>query len=692
MSRDPRYDILFEPLKIGPVTAKNRFYQAPHCNGMGRTFPSSMAAMRGIKAEGGWAVVSTEQVEIHPTTDFTPATECRLWSDQDIPYLARMCDAVHEHGSLASIELCHNGMHASNVYSRNTPLAPGHIATHHDVKPQQARAMSKRDIRDLRRWHVDAAKRAQRAGFDIICCYAGHNLTLPGMFMLPRYNQRSDEYGGSLENRVRLFREIIEDTKDAVGDRMGVIVRFSVDELRGEEGLEADREGREIVEMLAELPDLWDICLAEWENDSQTSRFADEGYQEPFIEFVKQVTSKPVVGVGRYTTPDRMVSNINRGLMDMIGAARPSIADPFLPKKIEEGRIEDIRECIGCNICVAWDNMYAPMRCTQNPTSGEEWRRGWHPDRITPKADEGSVLVVGAGPAGLEAALAAGQRGYDVILAEADEAPGGRVTRESRLPGLGAWARVRDYRLYQLSQMANVQIYPGSRVDAAQVREFGAAHVAIATGAHWRRDGYGRNHQFPIAGLDPSRVLTPDDIMDGVIPNGHVMIYDDDYAYLSSVIAEKLVADGCRVTLVTPAPEVAPWTHESLEQHRIQARLLELGVELVTAHTLRALTDDGATLGCIYSAREQHIETSTALLLTTRLPDDGLYQALAGDEAALAAAGIQTLEAIGDCYGPATIAAAVYAGHRFARELGTTPDAIPFRREITELAPGFELP
>jgi dimethylamine/trimethylamine dehydrogenase len=246
MTRDSRYDILFEPVKIGPVTAKNRFYQAPHCNGMGRKFPSSMAAMRGIKAEGGWAVVSTEQVDIHPSSDITPSTEARLWSDKDIPYLARMCDAVHEHGALASIEPVHNGHHAPNLYSREVPLFPTHMpnsANH----PLQARAMNKRDIRDYRRWHLDAVKRAKKAGFDIICCYAGHNLSLAGMFMLNRYNFRSDEYGGSLENRVRLFREIIEDTKDAVGDSMGVIVRFSVDELRGAEGLEADKEGREIV-------------------------------------------------------------------------------------------------------------------------------------------------------------------------------------------------------------------------------------------------------------------------------------------------------------------------------------------------------------------------------------------------------------------------------------------------------------
>ena len=690
--RDPRYDVLFEPVKIGPVTARNRFYQAPHCNGMGRTFPSSMAAMRGVKAEGGWAVISTEQIDIHPTSDITPGTEGRLWSDKDIPYLARMCDAVHEHGSLASIEPVHNGKWAANLYSREVPLFPTHMPNSDGNYPLQARAMNKADIRAYRRWHLDSVKRAKRAGFDIICCYAGHNLSLAGMFMLNRYNFRTDEYGGSLENRVRLFREIIEDTKDAVGDTMGVAVRFSVDELRGPEGLEADKEGREIVEMLAELPDLWDVNVSDWENDSQTSRFAEEGYQEPFIDFVKKVTSKPVVAVGRYTSPDRMVSIVNKGIVDMIGAARPSIADPFLPKKIEEGRIEDIRECIGCNICVAWNNMKAPMRCTQNPTSGEEWRRGWHPERIAARADDGAVLIVGAGPAGLEAALAAGRRGHDVILAEAGDELGGRVTRESQLPGLAAWARVRDYRSYQISQMANVEVYKSSELDAAQILDYGIAHVAIATGAHWRRDPYGRQHQFPIPGTDNVNLLTPDDIMAGALPTSNVLIYDDDHYYMGSVIAEQLVADGFEVTLVTPASTVASWTSHTLEQQRIQARLIELDVKIITSHELKAVSADQVTLGCIYSGKLHHLEVASIVMVGSRLPQDKVYQQLLKDEELVRESGIKTLKVIGDCHGPATIAAAVYEGHRFARELGETVADIPFERELTELATTFGLP
>ena len=136
---------------------------------------------------------------------------------------------------------------------------------------------------------------------------------------------------------IIVFREVLEETKDLAGNKCAVAVRFAVDELIGNKGITCEIEGREVIEMLSEIPDLWDVNISEWENDSITSRFEKEGYQEPYISFVKSVTTKPVVGVGRYTSPDTMVSLIKRGILDMIGAARPSISDPFLPKKIEEG-------------------------------------------------------------------------------------------------------------------------------------------------------------------------------------------------------------------------------------------------------------------------------------------------------------------------------------------------------------------
>ncbi len=685
--RDSHYDILFEQVQIGPVKARNRFYQVPHCNGMGYLRPNTLAAMRGVKAEGGWAVVCTEEVEIHANSDNGSAVEGRLWDDGDIPALAKMAEAVHEHGALAGVELVHGGYSNANNYSRIVPIAPS-LTSVNSYDPVQARAMTKSDIRDFRRWHRKAALRSKRAGFDLVYVYAGHNLTLLMHFLSRRFNKRNDEYGGSLENRTRLFREVLEETIDAVGDSCAIAVRFAVDELLGPKGITCESEGREVVEMLAEIPDLWDVNISEWENDSATSRFEKEGYQEPYISFVKSLTSKPVVGVGRYTSADNMVSLIQRGVMDMIGAARPSIADPFLPKKIEEGRLDEIRECIGCNICVAGDWLSVPIRCTQNPTMGEEWRRSWHPERIGPKKSDDVVLIVGGGPAGLECALSLGKRGYNVILAEASEVLGGRVSKESQLPGLSEWRRILDYRETMLKKMDTVKIYRSSKLNLRDIIEFSAkdkfgfSHVFLATGARWRRDGIARKHRNPIPGLKKIRVMTPDEVMNGVSPIGRVVIFDDEHYYMGGVIAEKLRLEGLKVILVTPAPDISNWTHHTMEQRRIQSRLLEIGVELATQQNLVSVSSNEVELACVFTDRRTRHECETLVLVTERLPNDEIYNALNVRQEELKEIGIKTLQCIGDCFAPGIIAAAVHSGHLAAREFEENSSyEVPFLRE-----------
>ena len=534
MPRDPRFNILFEPLKIGPVTTKNRFYQVPHCTGSGWHKPRTLASLREVKAEGGWGVVNTEYCSIHPSSDDAPHPSASLWDKGDIKSHALMTEKVHAHGALAGVELVIGGSQMANLGTREVALAPSSLMNT-SGNPFQTRAMDKSDIKNVRMWHRNAALRAKEAGFDIVYVYATHGYLI-SQFLSPTTNKRIDEYGGSLGNRIRFMREIIEDTKEAVGDTMAVAVRFSAEtnaNKSGGDGNPIPGETEEILGLLGEFPDLWDININDYSLEMGLSRFTKEASLMPYVKGIKELTSKPVVTVGRFTSPDTMLAQIKGGIVDLIGAARPSIADPFLPKKIQEGKFEDIRECIGCNICYVGDGKGVPIRCTQNPTMSEEWRSGWHPEKINKKISDSSVLIIGAGPTGLEAAHALGKRGYKVMLTEASRELGGRVSTEAKLPGLSQWARVRDYRLQQIEKLPNVEVFRESRMTHDQIIEVGAEHIAIATGSEWRRDGFGGTHLNGIDGLKHSpNLFTPDDIMAGNLPDGPTIIYDDDHYYI----------------------------------------------------------------------------------------------------------------------------------------------------------------
>lgn len=236
--------------------------------------------------------------------------------------------------------------------------------------PWQSQPMDRTDIANLRHWHLEAALRAKPADFDVVYLYAAHTYLL-SQFLDPATNPRTDDYGGTFRNRTRLVRELLEDVRAVVGDRMAVALRI---EVTAEDGT-GHEERQQFLHDIAHLVDVFDLTVPDHSHETGPSRFVKEASLEGHIRHVKSAISKPVVSVGRFTSPETMLSQVRRGVIHFIGAARPSIADPFLPAKIREGAIDDIRECIGCNICYAHFGLGAPIRCTQNPTMGAEWRR-----------------------------------------------------------------------------------------------------------------------------------------------------------------------------------------------------------------------------------------------------------------------------------------------------------------------------
>ncbi len=594
------------------------------------------------------------------------------------------------HGALAGIQLAYSGINGPNLYTKEVPLAPTALPIRTFTNdPVQARTMDKSDIVNLRRWFVNAAKRSKVAGFDLICLYGAHGFGIFQHFLSRATNHRTDEYGGSLENRSRFAREVIADMRDAVGDTMGLTLRVSLDETIGELGF-SNAELREFVEMNRDLPDLWDLAQGTWEDCSGPSRFKEEAAQEALVKGIRDLSDKPVVGVGRFTSPDVMARMIRQGMLDFIGCARPSIADPFLPKKIEEGRIEDIRECIGCNICITGDMTMSISRCTQNPTFMEEWRKGWHPE-----TDERRRVRVPTCWSSAPARPVWRRRAHCRCaamtwrIAEARREIGGRVARERLLPGLSAWGRVVDYRQYQISQRPNVETYFDSqRLTPIRSWNSGLRTSALPPGQNGGADGVSRQHVVPMPIDAAMPIFTPDDIMAGRHPSGRVVVYDDDHYYMGGVLAELLAQKGCGVTLITPAPYVSDWTRNTLEQHAIHVRLVEAGVGIVLNRGVVAIHGDGVETNCTYTDQRDRTGCDAVVIVASRRSDDAVHKALSARRRDWADAGIRSVKLIGDANAPGPIAWATYAGHRYARELDMPDigDALPFRREVTELA------
>jgi dimethylamine/trimethylamine dehydrogenase len=608
----------------------------------------------------------------------------RCFGPDDVANLSLLAERVHEHGSLVGIELTFSGPDHTGFGNRLPTRGVSQLVS--NEFGASCWEMSKAEIKELQQAYVASARLARDAGIDLINIAGREAFSITQQFLMRYFNKRTDEYGGSLENRSRFWIETLELVRQAVGDDCAIVVGLCIDsgERGGEDGIKVEEEGIGFVQLADHLVDLWDLQVNPWMEDAGPSRYFEANSQRDWVEQIRPHTKKPIVGVGRFTDPDMMVAAIRAGQLDIVGASRPSIADPFLPIKIEEGRYEDIRECIGCNTCVSrFAFGGGRIVCTQNATLGEEYRRGWHPERFDRALNaDRNVLVVGAGPAGLECARVLGMRGMqNVHLVEAESEIGGIMRWYPKFQGLHEWTRVVDYRRTQLAKLKNVEVITGTRLDADAIRDYGAELVIIANGAHWSRNGFNPVTNRPMPGWDDPNVHTyvPEDIMvDGAEVHGeHVLVYDCDGYFIGASIAERLAEQGKKVSLVTFHTQVAPGMFLTGEGSRMVRRLLELGVTLFTEHVVSEIRP-GIALGA-YAYRDDVVEwrADSVVFVTERFSDVGLYEELTASASSLTDSGIERVLRIGDCVEPRAVADVIFDGHRLAREIDSPDPSRP---------------
>jgi dimethylamine/trimethylamine dehydrogenase len=681
--RSPKHDVLFEPLEIRGKIFRNRFYSVPHAMfPLGRRM--SEIGFRRMKAEGGWAAVCGGIIATR--VDLWDRRLPRIWDETDRVALGRVAAEVKREGALAGIELGYNGgnYEGGKFYPSLSPSG----VPFPDLLPLVPKALELDEIRELQDEWVRSAILGADLGYDIVYAY-GAGGYLPMQFLSPYFNRRKDAYGGSLENRARFWLESIDRFRAAIGDRCLIAVRIAAESLSPYGVSTDDIHG--FIRLADDLVDLWDVNLGmDWPSDSQPSRVAPEGFQLRWSGKIRQATKKPIVGVGRLTNPDRMAEIIASGVWDFIGGARPSIADPYLPRKIEAGAYDEIRECTGSNFCIAIETWPAGLSCVQNPTIGEEYRRGWHPERVpSARDDKLGVLVVGAGPAGLECARVLGGRGFrHVHVAERDREIGGHLAWLTQLPGMGEWARIISYRRIQLDKLANVELMTDLTLTAEAVLDYGAELVVLATGSHWvgLDSPWGEGDRFPGLAESPIATWIPED----VIADAHefkgdkVVIADGDGNSVAVCLAEHLARRGKQVTLVSRFDRVAPSLDLSFEGTGARRRLHDAGVAMRTGLALAGADDQMLIFGDQFKQQEL-IEATDLVLVAHRIPNDGLYTELrgVGDER-LDEAGIQALVRIGDCLAPRGLGYVMAEAHRVGRELdsGSPDKPILARREL----------
>ena len=664
----PKYPYVFSPIKLGPVELRNRFYMSPH------TMPPAVGGKPSndhvhynvVRARGGLGLCVVSQ-NLLPRGIAIAGPACPTL-EENVPALRILADKVHEAGAKIFSETYYHWCNTP-IYLPFSPPGPvlGPSGSHLNFIDRRSvtREMTKGEIRGLLDTFRRAAVNLRGAGFDGIMLHVSHAALLE-QFLSPYYNRRTDEYGGSLENRMRLLVEALEAVRSAAGGGMAVGMRMNCDEM-----LSGGYEKKDAYGILSEISssgliDFVDLDVAVEPDQLHLGMppvFLAPHVYRPYVEAVRGAAGRvPVLSVlGRLTSVADGEAAIASGVCDMVGAARALIAEPELVRHAYEGNEDRSRTCIACNMCLA-GSYEGMIGCPINPASYRE--RYWGIDSLARAPRRSTVVIVGAGPGGLEAARVSALRGHEVTLLEAQRTVGGGLTLWATLPGREFYRKAVEWWEREIGRLG-VKVRLGAVATAADILAEKPDAVILATGAHYSPGGRSWYRDCDIPGAGQQFVFRPEEILLGEArPSGRVVVLDAEGSQAGVGIAEALARAGCKVQFLTPhfAPMSARHV-ETQDSYFIVRRLHQAGVKLSPTTYIKSIGNREITVCDVNSGQERLIEAVDAVVLSTgRVAVNDLERDLEGK--------VSQLYVIGDALAPRVWPAATFEGHRYARFIG----------------------